>query len=127
MGALLDDLERVGKLQDTVVVLTTEFGRTSIPNRNSGRDHYPKALTSILAGGGFKGGYVYGKTSKGAEEVIENPVTIPDFNATIGYALGVPTDQILYSPTHRPRWPTEAGTLRETLLLDDDLPFQKPL
>ena len=102
VGALLDDLERIGKLQDTVVVLTTEFGRTPIPNRNSGRDHYPKAFTSILAGGGFKGGYVYGKTSEGAEEVIENPVTIPDFNATIAYALGVPIDRILHSPTRRP-------------------------
>lgn len=102
VGALLDDLDRIGKLEDTVVVLTTEFGRTPIPNQNSGRDHYPQAFTSILAGGGFKGGYIHGKTSEGAEEVIEKPVTIPDFNATIAYALGVPTDHVLYSPTKRP-------------------------
>lgn len=102
VGALLDDLDRIGKLEDTVVVLTTEFGRTPIPNKNSGRDHYPQAFTSLLAGGGFKGGYVYGKTSEGAEEVVENPVTIPDFNATIAYALGLPTDKILYSPSDRP-------------------------
>ena len=102
VGALLDDLERIGKLEDTVVVLTTEFGRTPIPNKNSGRDHYPQAFTSLLAGGGFKEGYVHGKTSEGGEEVIEKPITIPDFNATIAYALGVPTDHILYSPTKRP-------------------------
>ena len=102
VAALLDDLQRIGKLDDTVVVLTTEFGRTRIVNHNIGRDHYPKAFTSVVAGGGFKGGYVYGKTSEGAEEVVENPVTIPDFNATIAYALGIPIDQVLYSPSKRP-------------------------
>jgi hypothetical protein len=102
VAALLDDLQRIGKLDDTVVVLTTEFGRTPIVNQNIGRDHYPKAFTSVLAGGGFKGGTIHGKTSEGAEEVIENPVTIPDFNATIAYALGIPIDQTLYSPSKRP-------------------------
>ena len=102
VAALIDDLERIGKLDDTVVVLTTEFGRTPIVNRNIGRDHYPQAFTSVIAGGGFKGGYRYGKTSEGAEEVVENPVSIPDFNATIAYALGIPIDQVLYSPSKRP-------------------------
>ena len=102
VAALLDDLKRIGKFDDTVVVLTTEFGRTPIVNQNIGRDHYPKAFTSVLAGGGFKGGYVFGKTSAGAEEVVEHPVTIPDFNATIAHALGIPTDLTLYSPSKRP-------------------------
>ena len=102
VAALLDDLERVGKLNDTVVVLTTEFGRTPQINQNVGRDHYPQAFTSVLAGGGFKGGYVHGKTSDGAEEVVEGSMTIPDFNATIAYALGIPVDYVLYSPTVRP-------------------------
>jgi hypothetical protein len=102
VAALLDDLERVGKLNDTVVVLTTEFGRTPQINQNVGRDHYPQAFTSVLAGGGFKGGYIHGKTSDGAEEVVEGSMTIPDFNATIAYALGIPVDYVLYSPTVRP-------------------------
>ena len=102
VAALLDDLQRIGKLDDTVVVLTTEFGRTPIVNKNLGRDHYPNAFSSVLAGGGFKGGYVHGKTSEGAEEVIEGSMTIPDFNATIAYALGIPVDHVLYSPTVRP-------------------------
>lgn len=55
-----------------------------------------------LAGGGFKGGTVYGKTDEGGENVIENPVNIQDFNATIAYAMGMPLDQILYSPGKRP-------------------------
>ena len=102
VAALLDDLKRVGKLDDTVVVLTTEFGRTPKINQNVGRDHYPQAFTSVLAGGGFKGGYIHGKTSEGAEEVIEGSMTIPDFNATIAHALGIPVDHVLYSPTVRP-------------------------
>ncbi len=102
VAALLHDLERIGKLDDTIVVLTTEFGRTPLINQNVGRDHYPQAFTSVLAGGGFKSGYVHGKTSEGAEEVIEGSMTIPDFNATIAHALGVPVDHVLYSPTVRP-------------------------
>ena len=102
VAALLDDLKRIGKLDDTVVVLTTEFGRTPQINQNVGRDHYPQAFTSVLAGGGFKGGYIHGKTSEGAEEVIEGSMTIPDFNATIAHALGIPLDHVLYSPTVRP-------------------------
>ena len=102
VAALLHDLERIGKLEDTIVVLTTEFGRTPLINQNVGRDHYPQAFTSVLAGGGFKSGYVHGKTSEGAEEVIEGSMTIPDFNATIAHALGVPVDHVLYSPTVRP-------------------------
>ncbi len=102
VAALLHDLERIGKLNDTIVVLTTEFGRTPLINQNVGRDHYPQAFTSVLAGGGFKSGYVHGKTSEGAEEVVEGSMTIPDFNASISYALGIPVDQVMYSPTVRP-------------------------
>jgi uncharacterized protein (DUF1501 family) len=102
MGALLTDLDRVGKLDDTAVVLTTEFGRTPHINENAGRDHHPQAFSSVLAGGGFKGGTVYGKTDESGENVIENPVEIPDFNATIAYAMGLPLDQVLYSPSMRP-------------------------
>jgi uncharacterized protein (DUF1501 family) len=102
MGALLTDLKRIGKLDDTVVVLTTEFGRTPRINENAGRYHYPQAFSSVLAGGEIKGGTVYGKTHEGGENVVENPVKIPDFNATIAYAMGLPLDQILYSPSKRP-------------------------
>lgn len=102
MSALLEDLERRGKLDETVVVLTTEFGRTPRINQNAGRDHYPKAFSSVLAGGGLKGGIAYGATDEGAENVAENPVKIPDFNATIAHALGLPLDQVLYSPSKRP-------------------------
>jgi uncharacterized protein (DUF1501 family) len=102
ISALLTDLERCGLLEQTLVVLATEFGRTPKINQNEGRDHYPKAFSCVLAGGGIKGGTVYGKTSAGGEVVEENPVKIPDFNATVAYALGLPLDQVLYSPSKRP-------------------------
>lgn len=102
MGALLDDLERRGKLDETVVVLTTEFGRTPRVNQNAGRDHYPQAFSSVLAGGPFKRGVVYGTTDEGAERVVENPVRIPDFNATVAHALGLPLEHVVYSPSKRP-------------------------
>jgi len=102
MSALLEDLERRGKLDETVVVLTTEFGRTPRINQNAGRDHYPQAFSSVLAGGPFKRGLAYGATDEGAERVVENPVKIPDFNATVAHALGLPLEHIVYSPSKRP-------------------------
>jgi len=83
-------------------VLTSEFGRTPTINQNVGRDHYPKAFSGVLVGGGVKGGYTYGKTDKEGREVVENKVKIPDLNASIAYALGLPLDQVIYSPSKRP-------------------------
>lgn len=108
LAALLTDLERRGLLDDTLVVLTSEFGRTPKINQNEGRDHYPKAFSSVLWGGGIAGGQVYGKTDKGIE-VTENKVTVPDFNATIAYALGLPLDLVLYSSSKRPFTVSDKG------------------
>ena len=102
LGALLEDLEVRGLLGETLVVLATEFGRTPKINQNEGRDHYPKAFSGLLAGGGIRGGQVYGKTDQGGHEVVENPVSVPDFNATIAFALGLPLDAVLFSPSKRP-------------------------
>lgn len=102
LSTLLGDLERRGLLDDTLVVLATEFGRTPEINTNEGRDHHPQAFTCLLAGGGIKGGTIYGKTDERGAKILENPVTVTDFNATIGYALGLPLDQVLYSPSMRP-------------------------
>ena len=102
LSTLLIDLERRGMLDDTLVVLATEFGRTPEINANEGRDHHPQAFTGLMAGGGIKGGQVYGKTDERGSKVVENAITVPDFNATIGYALGLPLDQVLYSPSMRP-------------------------
>jgi uncharacterized protein (DUF1501 family) len=99
---LLADLNARGLLNETLVVLASEFGRTPDINQNVGRDHYPKAFSAIMAGGGIKGGQVYGKTDKEGREVIENKVEVPSINASIAFALGLPLDQVIYSPSKRP-------------------------
>jgi hypothetical protein len=102
LAALLTDLERTGLLDSTLVVLATEFGRTPRINQNVGRDHYPKAFSCMLAGGGVTGGIKYGKTTPGGEEVADKPVQPQDFNATIAYGLGVAVDRVVMSPSLRP-------------------------
>jgi uncharacterized protein (DUF1501 family) len=102
MSALLADLESRGMLDNTLVVLATEFGRTPEINANDGRDHHPKAFSCVLAGGGIRGGQIYGKSDERGYAVADKAVNIPDFNATIGYALGLPLDQVIYSPQKRP-------------------------
>ena len=104
MAALLADLSARGLLESTLVVLATEFGRTPTihPERNNGRNHYPNAFTCLLAGGGIQGGMRYGKTDAEGREIEEDMVAVPDFNATIAYALGIPLEKEVYSPSMRP-------------------------
>jgi len=102
MSTLLDDVKRRGMLDDTLIVLATEFGRTPEINQNEGRDHHPSAYSMVMAGGGMKQGHVHGATSGIGHQVAEGKVTPPDINATIGYALGLPLDSVLYSPSKRP-------------------------
>ncbi len=102
LGTLVGDLASRGLLDETLVVLTSEFGRTPTINQNVGRDHYPKAFSGVMFGGGVKGGFVYGKTDAEGREVVDGKIKPQDFNATIAYALGLPLDQVIYSPSKRP-------------------------
>ncbi|MBE2287677.1 MAG: DUF1501 domain-containing protein [Prosthecobacter sp.] len=88
VATLLEDLEARGLLETTLVVLTTEFGR-SPKLKGLGRDHHPIAFSSFIAGGGVKGGQAYGKTDETGTRIVENPVTVLDFHATIGKLMGV--------------------------------------
>ena len=103
-SALLADLNRRGLLQETLVVVATEFGRTPeiVAEHQNGRDHYPKAFSCVLAGGGVTGGRTYGKTDPNGGKVIEGLTTPQDLNATIAHALGLSTDQVVISPSGRP-------------------------
>lgn len=95
--AFLQDLDDHGLLETTLVVAIGEFGRTpklgqftqSSNTKKSGRDHWPHAFTALLAGGGVRGGQVYGSTDRHAAYVTENPVSPADLSATILYHLGV--------------------------------------
>jgi uncharacterized protein (DUF1501 family) len=102
LAALLSDLQERGLLASTLVVLCSEFGRGPKINGNGGRDHHPKVFSTLLAGGGVKGGFVYGASDKGGFEVADKGVTVQDFLSTIGQALGLPVHEEVMSNSNRP-------------------------
>ena len=102
LATLLNDLERRGLLDETLVVLATEFGRTPSINENDGRDHFPRAFSCLMAGGGIQGGRALGVTDDRGAQITEGKVSVPDFNATIAYSLGLPLEKTIYSPSKRP-------------------------
>jgi hypothetical protein len=88
-ATLMSDLQDKGLLDTTLIVWAGEFGRTPLINNTAGRDHWPRSWSTVLAGGGIKGGHVVGKTSADGMDVTERPVSTQDFLATIGKALGI--------------------------------------
>lgn len=98
IGALIRDLKSRGMLDDTLVVWTTEFGRTpTCPSPGAeGRGHHAKVYSSWLAGGGVKGGMVYGSSDEMGFGIAENPVTVHDFQATILDRLGMDHERLTY-------------------------------
>lgn len=88
IAGLLADLKSRGLLKDTLVVFTTEFGRSPGPEGEAGRGHYNRAYSSWLAGGGVKPGIVYGKTDEFGAKIVENECHVHDFHATILHCLG---------------------------------------
>jgi hypothetical protein len=88
-STLMEDLRLRGLLDSTLIVWMGEFGRTPKINPQAGRDHYPNAWSTALAGGGIRGGQVVGRTSSDGTKVEERPVSVPDFLATVCGALGI--------------------------------------
>jgi len=107
-SCLLQDLHDGGLLRDTLVVWMGEVGRSPGINNRAGRDHYIRAWTVVLAGGGTQGGTVYGSTDADGKEVKDNPVTEGDLFATIYTALGINPRAKHYIGT-RPIWATPEG------------------
>ena len=101
-SALIADLKERGLLDTTLVVLTTEFGRTPRINTMAGRDHWPQAFSIVMAGGGVKPGIVLGATDKIGGSVTDRPITPPDMAATILHALGIDPGASLLTPLGRP-------------------------
>jgi hypothetical protein len=101
LSTLVSDLRSRGLLESTLIVVSSEFGRTPKINQNQGRDHFP-VFSGVFIGGGMKGGIKYGETDKDGAQVVADKVTPQDFNATIAYALGLPLSQVIYSPSKRP-------------------------
>jgi len=112
MSTLLNDLKTRGLLERTLVIWMGEFGRT--PKINSrgakpGRDHYPRAWTTLLAGGGIKGGQVIGRTDKEGATVEDRPISAIDFMATICQVLGIDHTKMNQTAVGRPVRIVEKG------------------
>jgi hypothetical protein len=101
-ATLMDDLKDKGLLDTTTIVWMGEFGRTPKINPNRGRDHWPNSWTSVLAGGGIKGGQVVGKTSADGTTVEERPIKVEDLLATVAQTLGIDTAKQNMSNVGRP-------------------------
>ncbi|MFT7642031.1 MAG: hypothetical protein ACI9G1_003788 [Pirellulaceae bacterium] len=102
-SALLEDLDQRGLLDETLVVWTGEFGRTPKINKGSGRDHWGNVYSTVMAGGGIRGGQVYGSSDKMGGEPLDNPVHVTDFVATIYHALGYGPSTVVHDMGGRPR------------------------
>ncbi|MBI1348289.1 DUF1501 domain-containing protein [bacterium] len=102
VAALLEDLKTRGLLKRTMVVLVSEFGRTPKINQNDGRDHHPGVFCGLMAGGGIRGGMVWGTSDKDGHSPDKDAVTVADFNATIAHGLGLPLDEEVFSRSGRP-------------------------
>jgi hypothetical protein len=101
-STLLDDLDVHGLLDSTLVVWAGEFGRTPKINQMLGRDHYPAAWSTVLGGGGIKGGQAIGSTSRDGTMVEDRPVSAPDFLATVCRAIGIDPGDSHVSNVGRP-------------------------
>jgi uncharacterized protein (DUF1501 family) len=98
----MNDLQDRGLLESTLVVWMGEFGRTPVINPREGRDHYPKAWSVVLGGGGIQGGAAVGRTSADGLEVTDRPVAVPDLLATIVLGLGLDPKKQNLSNVARP-------------------------
>jgi hypothetical protein len=96
IAALLADLKRLGLLDETLVVWTSEFGRTPTGQNGKGRDHSPRGFTSWMAGGGIRGGQVYGATDDFGYAAVEHPVHVHDIHATILHLMGLDHKLLTY-------------------------------
>jgi hypothetical protein len=101
-AALMEDLSSCGLLDETLVAMWGEFGRTPKLNNAGGRDHWGAVQTACLAGGGIRGGQVYGASDKDAAYPTANPVSPEDMLATVYYALGIDPDATMRDPLNRP-------------------------
>jgi uncharacterized protein (DUF1501 family) len=102
MSAFFDDLKQRGLLGETLLLSYGEFGRTPRLNRAGGRDHWGFVQSALVAGGGVRGGQVYGSSDGHAAYAAESPVQPDDLAATVFEALGVPLDAEMTDPQGRP-------------------------
>jgi len=96
IGALMDDLKDRGMFEDTLIYITSEFGRSPTEDGGGGRSHNARGLSTVLAGGGIKGGMAYGSTDELGGAAVENKVHVKDIHATVLNQLGFDHEQLTY-------------------------------
>lgn len=102
LSFLFEDLYQSGLLSETIVMVTSEFGRTPKINATNGRDHWPRVFSTLVAGGGFRGGEVYGESNSLGAEVEEHPVSPEDLSATVFHLAGIDHNKHLMTLDQRP-------------------------
>ena len=115
LSSLLMHLSQKGLLDETLVVVSTEFGRKPGVNPNRGRDHHPDGFTCLMAGAGVKAGQIYGATSSDGQEAAEGVLDVTDFNATIAWRLGIDPNFEENAPSGRPFKLANRGKARKVL------------
>jgi hypothetical protein len=116
-STLIRDLDRRGMLDRTLVLVSSEFGRTPKINATRGRDHWPKVFSVALAGGGTKPGLIYGASNATASEPETDPLGPEDLATTIYHQIGIVADKELMAPGGRPIEIVDGGKVRKELLV----------
>ncbi|MEW6302997.1 MAG: DUF1501 domain-containing protein [Verrucomicrobiota bacterium] len=115
-AALIIDLKKRGLFEHTVVMCGGEFGRTPKLNGLDGRDHWPTGFSMVLAGGGFRQGYVHGATDpEGAKEEPTKPVRVEDIHATVQHMLGIDYEKEIMTPVGRPIALSDGKVIKELI------------
>ncbi|HMC65406.1 MAG TPA: DUF1501 domain-containing protein [Gemmataceae bacterium] len=115
-AALIRDLDRSGLLASTLIMISSEFGRTPKINGTAGRDHWPKVFSVVLAGGGIKKGSIYGTSDATASEPEDDPLTVEDLAMTVYHQLGINGEKKLMAPGNRPIDIVREGKVRKELI-----------
>lgn len=117
LSALIIDLDRTGRLDDTIIMMSGEFGRTPRVNRNAGRDHWNRAGFFFIAGGGMQHGQAIGKTNRLGEFPQERPVKLQHIFHTVYHQLGIDANNITFTdPNGRPQYIVEERELIHELI-----------
>lgn len=116
IATLIRDLDRRGMLENTLVMVSSEFGRTPKINPTGGRDHWPRVFSTMLAGGGMKAGYVHGSSDSLGGEPEEDKVGIEDLAKTIYHQIGINAESEMMSPGDRPMEIVDGGEVIDAIL-----------
>jgi uncharacterized protein (DUF1501 family) len=116
LAALITDLDQRGLLDSTIVMVTSEFGRTPKINATAGRDHFARVFSCMVAGGGFTRGQIFGATDATATEPESNPVAVEDLMTTVYHQMGINADKELMAPGGRPMEIVDGGRIVKEIL-----------